>query len=97
MKCFGAGDTIVSRVAILPGSGKSEIGSAIEAGADVYITGDIDHHSGLDALEQGLCVIDAGHYGIEKLFIRYMRDYILRNIKSVGVVCETLREPFITV
>ena len=97
VKCFGAGDTIVSRVAILPGSGKSEIGSAIEAGADVYITGDIDHHSGLDALEQGLCVIDAGHYGIEKLFIRYMRDYILRNIKSVGVVCETLREPFTTV
>ena len=36
------------------GSGKSTIRDAIAAGAQVLITGDIDHHSGIDAVAQGL-------------------------------------------
>ena len=34
---------------------------ALRFGCDVYITGDIDHHTGIDAVDQGLCIIDAGH------------------------------------
>ena len=44
------------------------ISDALAAGADVYVTGDIDHHSGIDALQAGLAVIDAGHYGTENIF-----------------------------
>ena len=33
----------------------------------VLITGTIDHHTGIDAVAQGLSVIDAGHYGIEHI------------------------------
>ena len=29
----------------------------------MLVTGDIGHHDGIDAVEQGLAVIDAGHYG----------------------------------
>ena len=32
---------------------------AIKKGADVLVTGDIGHHDGIDAVEQGLAVIDA--------------------------------------
>ena len=44
-------------MAILPGSGKSEIALAAQKKADVLITGDIDHHSGIDAVAQGLSII----------------------------------------
>lgn len=45
---------------------------AVSKAADVLVTGDIGHHEGLDALEQNLAVIDAGHYGTEYFFIRDM-------------------------
>ena len=38
--------------------GKSDIDQAIAAGADVYVTGDIGHHEGIDALARGLNIID---------------------------------------
>jgi putative NIF3 family GTP cyclohydrolase 1 type 2 len=62
--------------AICPGSGGSEIELALGAGAEVYITGDISHHEGLDAAERGLAVIDAGHYGIEHIFMPIMEKYL---------------------
>lgn len=94
VKVFGERSQHVSKVALLPGSGKSAIDDAIKLGADVYITGDIDHHSGIDALERNLCIIDAGHYGIEKLFISSMEDYIHRNLKGIQVYTEPEKEPF---
>lgn len=75
-------DTIV-KVAILPGSGSSAIDSACIEGCDVLITGDVGHHDGTDALEKGLNVIDAGHYGIEKLFVSFMKDYITNFLPGV--------------
>lgn len=73
---YGKKETPIHTLAICPGSGKSVIGETVKAGADVLITGDIGHHEGLDAMEQGLCIIDAGHYGLEHIFIDYMKDYL---------------------
>ena len=61
VKLFGNKDAIVKCAAISPGSGKKMTEIAVEKGADVLITGDIDHHEGIDAVAQGLAVIDAGH------------------------------------
>ena len=33
------------------------------------MTGDIDHHTGIDTVAQGLALIDAGHYGTEYIFM----------------------------
>ena len=70
------------------------IGDAIKAGADVYITGDIDHHNGLDCVAQGLMVIDAGHYGIEKIFIDYIKQYLKREFPDLAVYTHRDAEPF---
>lgn len=66
----------VSSVAICPGSGKSMIKDVLRAKANVYITGDMDHHTVLDALEDGLMIIDAGHFGTEHFFVDYMREQL---------------------
>lgn len=55
----------VRRVAACGGAGDSLVGAALDAGADVYVTGDLRHHVTLDALTMGLAVIDAGHYATE--------------------------------
>ncbi len=97
VRIYGAMDAGVSLAAICPGSGSSTIDNALEAGADVLITGDIDHHDGIDAVARGLNIIDAGHYGIEKLFIPYMRDFFRRQMPGLEIVEAADIPPFVTV
>lgn len=94
VKVFGNLQKKVHRVAISPGSGKSVISLALRAGVDVLITGDIDHHEGIDAVAQGMAVIDAGHYGVEHIFIPYMEQYIKREAPELEVEIQPLTFPF---
>ena len=73
--------------------GKEEIDLAVAAGADVYVTGDMNHHAGIDAVEKGIAVIDAGHYGVEKLFVPYMKDYLRRELPVLEVITAPQGEP----
>ena len=95
VRYYGDPDQMLVTCAILPGSGKSEIDLAVKAGADVYITGDISHHDGIDAVEKGVAVIDAGHYGIEKIFIPYMKEYLEREMPELRIVSCDAGAPFI--
>lgn len=97
VKVFGDLAKQIKRAAICPGAGKSDAKKALEAGADVYITGDIDHHTGIDAAACGMAVIDAGHYGIEHIFIRYMQQYIEENAPGTAVTAQKRTEPFLVI
>lgn len=94
VKVFGKPDTAIIMAAVSPGSGKDMVDDAIRHGADVLITGDIDHHTGLDALEQDLAIIDAGHYGLEKVFVPYMVEYLKRNIPGCECITAPEQNPF---
>jgi len=94
VKVFGNLSRDVEICAIAPGSGKSMLKSAIDKGADVIITGDIDHHEGIDSVAQGLCIIDAGHYGIEKIFVPYMEEFIRRKMPDIKVYTHEQVSPF---
>lgn len=76
IRIVGNGKKQVSLVAVSPGSGKSLIKPALLNEIDVLITGDIDHHTGIDAYEQGLCIIDGGHFGTEHIMVEYMKQYL---------------------
>lgn len=94
VKVFGGRGSVVERAAICPGSGKSTIQCAIKSSSDVLITGDIDHHTGIDAVAQGLCIIDAGHFGLEKIFLPYMEEYLKRELPEIKVYRAAEEEPF---
>lgn len=94
VRVYGDAKTEVENIAIVPGSGKDYIEAAIAKGADVLITGDIGHHNGLDAMEQGLAIIDAGHYGIEKLFVPYMEEFFADQIPELSVMKAMEKPPF---
>ncbi len=94
LKVFGDMDRKVSRLAVSPGSGKSAVAPAIAKGADVLVTGDIGHHDGLDAVEQGLAVIDAGHYGTEYIFIDDMKQFLNGKLPVLDVITTPIIHPF---
>lgn len=81
-------DRKVFTVAISTGSGKSYVKHAIKAKADVLVTGDIDHHTAIDAKEQGLSIIDAGHYGTEHIMVDYVKKYLQKYFLEKDAFCE---------
>jgi GTP cyclohydrolase I len=66
IRVAGASRSSVRRIAVVGGSGGGMITEAASAGADLLLTGDVNHHQALDALHHGLIVVDAGHFATEK-------------------------------
>lgn len=94
VKVYGDLSKEVRRIAISPGSGKGMVSGAIEKAVEVLITGDIDHHTGIDAVARGMAIIDAGHYGIEHIFIEDVADYLQKNVAAVEIIKEKVHHPF---
>ena len=94
VRMYGDPAAIIHRVAVSSGSGKSMIRGAIEKGADVIVTGDVDYHSAIDAVAQGIAVIDAGHYGTEYGFIAYMRQELETMFPELAVGAARVHHPY---
>ena len=94
VRLFGDPKAEVKTIAVSPGSGKSMIHPALEAGAELFVTGDIGHHEGLDAAEQGMPVIDAGHFGTEHFFVRQVADFLRAEFPELKVKEAKEQEPF---
>ena len=96
VQLFGEPDTDVKRMAVCPGSGGKELmEEALKSGADIYLTGDVGHHTGLDAQDQGLTVIDAGHFGIEKIYIAQVMALLRQHFPEL-LAEAVYQEPFVT-
>jgi dinuclear metal center YbgI/SA1388 family protein len=80
LRFCGDSQTMINKIACCGGSGISLAGEALAWGAQVLITGDVRHHDALDALDMGLCIIDAGHYATEN--------------PSMAVLCDKLKGAF---
>lgn len=65
VRVYGDGDAKVRRVAVLGGAGEDFASIALAYGADVYVTGEMGYHKGLSAVDEGLCVLEAGHAATE--------------------------------
>jgi dinuclear metal center YbgI/SA1388 family protein len=74
--------TTVSRAAYCTGSGGSLIAKAKEAGADVYVTGDVKYHQ---ALEAGMPVIDVGHFSLEERMLRVFAEQLQAELAPKGI------------
>ncbi len=93
---YGDLDSMVLQVAISPGSGKREIDYAFMEGAQVLITGDIGHHEGMDSNAKGIVILDAGHYGLEKIFSEFIKDYLKEKLaEEIELMVAKEKSPFL--
>ena len=76
----------IKRIAVCPGSGKGMMTEVLSLGVDAYITGDTGHHDGLDYKDAGVTLIDAGHYGLEHVFIDEMSEFISNKFPLLKIV-----------
>ena len=72
----------VRRVAICGGAGADFIDNAVRLGADVYVTGDVKYHDAQRAVEQGMHIIDAGHFGTEAPVLPVLAEHLRTELAS---------------
>lgn len=89
---YGNPEEIVTKVAISPGSGKGMYTEALKKGAGLLITGDIGHHDAIDAVAFGVNIIDAGHYGLEHIYMQYMSEYLKEICKENAIELYVFRQ-----
>ena len=77
---FVEGKNDIKTVAVCGGSGGSMLFDVIKTKADAYVTGEAKHHELLDAKNEGISLIVAGHFETENVI--------------VAKLCEILREKF---
>ena len=70
---YGEATRPIRRVAVLGGAGEDYARIAIEGGADVYLTGEMAYHKALDAVDNGLMIMEAGHAATENPAISALR------------------------
>ena len=95
VKVYGDLDREVEKAAVCTGSGKSLLADALSYGAEVYITGDIDHHTGIDAVADGLMIIDAGHYGTEYMFMEEMKKELEACFPELKISTAKVKMPYV--
>ncbi len=76
----------IKTVGICTGSGSDVklFASAKSGGCDVFVTGDITYHDAQAALEMGLALIDATHYGTEVIVVETLKNYIQAKANETG-------------
>lgn len=80
LRYYGNDDSKIEKIALCSGSGADLISKAKYSGADLYITGDVKYHEAQHAEELGLNLIDAGHYGTEKIVKDLLFSYLSKKV-----------------
>ena len=75
-------DAKVKKIAVVNGSGSSYWKKAKRMGAELLITGDLKYHEALDAQEEGMYIIDIGHYESEHFFNMIIVE-ILKEVSGI--------------
>jgi dinuclear metal center YbgI/SA1388 family protein len=93
----GDPDARILKVGLCTGGGGEQIEAFAENGCSLYITGDVRHHEALLAAGKGICLIDAGHFDTEWLFVRNFAEKLRTAAGDVVEVYESKNDkgPFV--
>lgn len=85
VRCCGPMPARVQRVAVMGGSGASFMDAAHAAGADAFITGDLDFHEAIHSNDLRLWTIDAGHFATERWVVPFWTEYLCDRARTEQV------------
>jgi len=92
----------IKRVALLNGSGGKDVEKIVHFHhPDCIITGDVNYHGMNSAIENGVVVIDAGHFATEFQLLEFLKDELSDHFeksfpqnKNQIIISKTQKNPF---
>ena len=94
-RIIGDPERSICTVGWCTGAGAEYIAKAAAEGCDLFITGDVKYHDAQMAKAMDICVLDAGHYGTEKIFIDNMAELLSRKTNCVIIKSKIDINPFL--
>ncbi|MCM1514644.1 MAG: Nif3-like dinuclear metal center hexameric protein [Anaeroplasma bactoclasticum] len=94
IRVVGTPTQMIHKVGIVGGAGCSELQQAIQQGCDCFVTGEIKHNYAIDAMENGLALIEVSH-SVEALCKAYLKEKLECLFEGVEIiVSESEKPPF---
>jgi len=102
VRVVGSADQLIGKVAVCGGGGMVTYADALRQGADCLVSGDIKFHDALRARADGMALIDAGHFGTEKIMIKKMAERLTSLVAEERygleiITMTTEQDPFVTI
>jgi len=86
----------VARAAVCAGSCGNMLDDAIEAGAEVYLTGEVRHHDAVKAAEAGMTVVCTLHSNSERAVLKRLGKRLAETPGMPGIrISAADRDPFV--
>lgn len=101
LRYVGRENKVISKIALISGSGSDYLELCRKSGADCVITGDITYHNASDYREMDVALIDAGHFYTEWLALKQIGILLQNKIAELGykncvLFSETINDPYKT-
>ena len=91
----GRKDRLIGTVAVAAGSAGAMWSSALNAGASLYLTGEMRHHDALAATAAGLTVVCVEHSHSERIALERVTNHLAGKLPQLKtVLAKSDREPF---
>lgn len=85
IRLYGRPRESVERIALCGGSGVELIEEIKSQGVDVLITGDVKYHDGQYAYENGILLLDIGHFFSERPVLTQLHDLLSKEFPSLNI------------
>ena len=82
---FVDGKNDIKTVAVCGGSGGSMLFDVIKKGVDAYVTGEAKHHELLDAKNEGITLVVAGHFETENVIVKNFAEKLEKKFPEICV------------
>ncbi len=93
VKYVGDPQRKIKTVAVNCGGGADEIDICIEKGVDLFVTGDVKYNPARDCYDNGMALIDAGHYETEHIVCELLLNILSKEFKDVEFVVSEVNVP----
>lgn len=99
LKYSGSEEWRIKRLALINGSGQDYFSLAKDMGVDCIITGDTTYHFVSDLVEEGVAIIDAGHFETEWTAFKMVVNNLEKKLSDIGfngnvIFSEVCRSPY---
>lgn len=89
-------DRPVQTIGVVPGAGESLVSLAVQEGCELFVTGEMRHHSVLAAMHDGIDVLLAGHTNTERGYLPRLATKIGEQLPGIEPrVSKSDRDPLV--